>query len=68
MIEHINVIDTLSDQIRALLDLMAMAETSVSVISINTAAEMCQTMLVELMVEVEKIEAEWRVSLEDDGK
>ena len=44
MIEHINTIDTLSDQITALLDLMMMADDSVDIKSIHTASEMCLTM------------------------
>ncbi len=55
MIEHMNVIDTLSDQISALLDLMMMAEDSVDISSIRVASEMCLTMHDELMAEVDKI-------------
>lgn len=55
MIEHLNIIDTLSDQITALLDLMMMAEESVDIKSIHTASEMCLTMHNELMGEVDKI-------------
>lgn len=58
MIEHMNTIDTLSDQITALLDLMMMAEESVDIQSIKTASEMCLTMHDELMVEVNKISKE----------
>ena len=58
MIEHINTIDTLSDQITALLDLMMMAEESVDIKSIHTASEMCLTMHNELMGEVDKISKE----------
>ena len=56
MIEHMYVIDTLSDQITALLDLMMMAEEDVDIKSIHTASEMCLTMHNELMGEVDKIE------------
>ena len=56
MIEHINTIDTLSDQISALLDLMMMADDAVDIKSIHTASEMCLTMHNELMGEVDKIE------------
>ena len=56
MIEHLNIIDTLSDQITALLDLMMMAEEDVDIKSIHTASEMCLTMHNELMGEVDKIE------------
>ena len=56
MIEHLNIIDTLSDQISALLDLMMMADDSVDIKSIHTASEMCLTMHNELMGEVDKIE------------
>ena len=58
MIEHINTIDTLSDQITALLDLMMMADDSVDIKSIHTASEMCLTMHDELMAEVDKISKE----------
>ena len=58
MIEHMNTIDTLSDQITALLDLMMMAEESVDIQSIKTASEMCLTMHDELMAEVNKISKE----------
>lgn len=56
--EHINVIDTLSDQISALLDLMMMAEESVDIKSIKMASEMCLTMHDELMAEVDKMSKE----------
>lgn len=58
MIEHLNIIDTLSDQIIALLDLMMMAEEDVDIKSIHTASEMCLTMHDELMAEVDKISKE----------
>ena len=58
MIEHMNTIDTLSDQITALLDLMMMAEESVDIQSIKTASEMCLTMHDELMAEVDKMSRE----------
>ena len=58
MIEHINVINTLSDQITALLDLMMMAEDSVDISSIRVASEMCLTMHDELIGEVDKISKE----------
>ena len=58
MIEHINVIDTLSDQITALLDLMMMAEEDVDIKSIKMASEMCLTMHDELMAEVDKMSKE----------
>ena len=58
MIEHMNVINTLSDQISALLDLMMMAEESVDIKSIKMASEMCLTMHDELMGEVDKIAEE----------
>ena len=53
-----NIIDTLSDQITALLNLMMMAEESVDIQSIKTASEMCLTMHDELMAEVNKISKE----------
>ena len=55
MIEHMNIIDTLSNQITALLDLMMMAEENVDIQSIKTASEMCLTMHDELMAEVDKM-------------
>ena len=58
MIEHMNTIDTLSDQITALLDLMMMAEESVDIKSIKKASEMCLTMHDELMAEVDKMSKE----------
>ena len=58
MIEHMNIIDTLSLQITALLDLMMMAEKSVDIQSIKTASEMCLTMHDELMAEVDKVSKE----------
>ena len=58
MIEHMNIINTLSDQITALLDLMMMAEESVDIKSIKAASEMCLTMHDELMAEVDKISKE----------
>ena len=58
MIEHLNIIDTLSDQISALLDLMMMAEEDVDIKSIKKASEMCLTMHDELMVEVDMISKE----------
>ena len=58
MIEHINTIDTLSDQISALLDLMMMADDSVDIKSIHVASEMCLTMHDELMGEVDKMSKE----------
>ena len=58
MIEHMNIIDALSDQISALLDLMMMAEEDVDINSIKKASEMCLTMHDELMGEVDKISKE----------
>ena len=58
MIEHINIIDALSNQISEVLDLMMMAEESVDIQSIKTASEMCLTMHNELMTEVDKMSKE----------
>ena len=58
MIEHLNVIDTLSDQITALLDLMQCVNDSADISSIRVASEMCLTMHDELMVEVDKMSKE----------
>lgn len=55
MIEHLNIIDALSSQITALLDLMQCANDSVDISSIRVASEMCLTMHDELMAEVDKI-------------
>lgn len=56
MIEHINIIDAFHSQIEALLDLMQCADSDCTdVKSVNVAAEMCQTMLDELMSEVNKM-------------
>ena len=58
MIEIRNKIDTLSDQITALLDLMQCANDSTDISSIRVASEMCLTMHDELMAEVDKISKE----------
>ena len=58
MIEHMNIIDTLSCQITALLDLMHCANDSADISSIRVASEMCLTMHDELMAEVDKIAEE----------
>ena len=58
MIEHMNVINTLSLQITALLELMQCANDSVDISSIRVASEMCLTMHDELMGEVDKIAEE----------
>ena len=58
MIEHMNVIDTLSLQITALLDLMQCTNDSTDISSIRVASEMCLTMHDELMAEVGKISKE----------
>ena len=58
MIEHMNVIDTLSLQITALLELMQCANDSADISSIRVASEMCLTMHDELMAEVDKIAEE----------
>ena len=55
VIEHMNIIDALSDQITALLDLMQCANDSTDISSIRVASEMCLTMHDELMGEVDKI-------------
>lgn len=65
--EHRNIIDALHAQIEALLDLMQCADHGCAdTRSMSTAAEMCQTMLDDLMGEVEKIEKEWR-DMKDAG-
>ena len=60
MIEHLNIIDTLSDQITALLELMQCADNSADISSIRVASEMWLTMHDELMGEVDKISKELR--------
>ena len=58
MIEHISIINILSLQITALLDLMQCANDSADISSIRVASEMCLTMHDELMAEVDKISKE----------
>ena len=55
MIKHLNIIDTLSLQITALLDLIHCSGDSADISSIRVASEMCLTMHDELMGEVDKI-------------
>ena len=58
MIEHLNIIDALSLQITALLDLIQCSDDSADISSIRVASEMCLTMHDELMGEVDKISKE----------
>ena len=58
MIEPMNVIDALSLQITALLELMQCANDSADISSMRVASEMCLTMHDELMGEVDKIAEE----------
>ena len=58
IIEHMNIIDALSLQITALLELMQCANDSADISSIRVASEMCLTMHDELMAEVDKISKE----------
>ena len=58
MIEHLNIIDALSLQITALLELMQCANDSADISSIRVASEMCMTMHDELMAEVDMIAEE----------
>ena len=58
MIEHLNIIDALSLQITALLDLMQCTNDSADISSIRVASEMCLTMHDELMGEVDKMSKE----------
>ena len=53
-----NIIDALSNQITALLDLIMFADDDVNISSIRVASEMCLTMHDELMGEVDKIAEE----------
>ena len=55
MIKHLNIIDTLSLQITALLELMQSADDSADISSIRVASEMCLTMHDELMGEIDQI-------------
>ena len=67
MIEPMNVIDALSLQITALLDLMQCANDSADISSIRVASEMCLTMHDELMGEVDKIYKDfvWKSNKQD---
>ena len=58
MIEHMEIINTLSLQITALLELMQCANDSADISSIRVASEMCLTMHNELMAEVDKMSKE----------
>ena len=58
MIEHMNVIDILSLQITALLDLIHCSGDSADISSIKIASEMCLTMHDELMGEIDKMSKE----------
>jgi len=61
MIEHINIIECYHSQIEALLDLMQCSDHgSVDTRSMATAAEMCQTMMDEVMSEFAVMERKWR--------
>ena len=53
-----NIIDTLSLQITALLDLIHCSGDSADISSIRVASEMCLTMHDELMAEVDKVSKE----------
>ena len=53
-----NIIDALSLQITALLELMQCANDSADISSIRVASEMCLTMHDELMAEVDKMSRE----------
>ena len=70
MIEHMNIIDALSLQITALLDLMQCAEDSADISSIRVASEMCLTMHDELMAEVDKIYKDfvWKSNKQENRK
>ena len=67
VIEHMNVIDILSLQITALLDLMQCADDSADISSIRVASEMCLTMHDELMGEIDKIYKDfvWKSNKQD---
>ena len=58
MNEHISIINILSLQITALLELMQCANDSADISSIRVASEMCLTMHDELMGEVDKMSKE----------
>lgn len=53
--EHMYTINTLIDQISALLNLMMLSDDSVDIKSIHTASEICLNMLDELMAEIDKM-------------
>ena len=58
MNEHINIINILSCQMTALLDLIHCSGDSADISSIRVASEMCLTMHDELMAEVDKMSRE----------
>ena len=58
VIEHMEIINTLSLQITALLELMQCANDNADISSMRVASEMCLTMHDELMAEVDKISKE----------
>lgn len=58
MLGHINAIDSLSDQISAILDLLMLCDESVYIKSIHTSAEMCLQIHDEIMKEVYSIKRE----------
>lgn len=68
MIEHMNIIDALSDQITALLELMQCADDSADISSIRVASEMCLTMHDELMVEVDKMAEQLKESETNENR
>lgn len=55
IIESLNIIDALSDQIEAILDLLQGCGESTDIKTVNTAAEMTVTMFDDLMSEVREI-------------
>lgn len=57
--EHINMIDVLNEQIMAILDLMCSANDCVDIKSINMAAEMASTILMDLISEVDGIKEDY---------
>lgn len=58
MIQEIDSIDTLLDQITAILELMRAANIDVEIESMNVAADMCMTMCDEVAIHLSRIEQE----------
>ena len=60
MIQEIDSIDTLLDQITAILELMRAANIDAEIESMNVAADTCMTMCDEVAIHLSRIEQEWK--------